>query len=97
MVYTDQRLELVRDQFIQGVQSSSTQLRLMKEMPKTVEEAACYSRDAVGSYKGGAEEAVQTAHTGVAGGRKGYETGGRRGLRGVVSDGGEAEKAGGRL
>ena len=33
---TDQRLELVRDQFIQGVQSSSTQLRLM---PKTVEEA----------------------------------------------------------
>ena len=33
---TDQRLELVRDQFIQGVQSSSTQLRLMKEMPKTV-------------------------------------------------------------
>eukprot|EP00731_Ephydatia_muelleri_P022914 Em0015g497a len=36
---TDQRLELVRDQFIQGVQSSSTQLRLMKEMPKTVEEA----------------------------------------------------------
>ena len=36
---TDQRLELVRDQFIQGVQCSSTQLRLMKEMPKTVEEA----------------------------------------------------------
>ena len=36
---SDQWLELVRNQFIQGVQSSSTQLKLMKEMPKTVEEA----------------------------------------------------------
>ena len=37
----DQRLELVRNQFIQdqGVHSSSMQLRLMKKMPKSVEEA----------------------------------------------------------
>ena len=35
----EQRLELVRNQFIQGVHSSSTQLRLMKEMPESVEEA----------------------------------------------------------
>ena len=35
---TEQRLKLVRNQFIQGVHSSSTQLRLMKAMPESVEE-----------------------------------------------------------
>ena len=35
----NQCLELARNQFIQGVHSSSTQLWLMKEMPESVEEA----------------------------------------------------------
>ena len=35
----EQRLQLVRDQFVQGVCSSTVQLRLMKEMPNTLDEA----------------------------------------------------------
>eukprot|EP00731_Ephydatia_muelleri_P030185 Em0021g708a len=35
----DQRLQLVRDQFVQGLRSSTVQLRLMKEMPETLDEA----------------------------------------------------------
>ena len=35
----DQRLQLVRDQFVQGLRSSTVQLRLMKEMPDTLDEA----------------------------------------------------------
>lgn len=35
----DQRKELVRNQFIQGVHSSSVQLQLMKEMPATIDAA----------------------------------------------------------
>ena len=34
-----QRLEMARNQFIQGVQSSKTQLELMKEKPRTLERA----------------------------------------------------------
>ena len=35
----DQLLQLVRDQFVQGLRSSTVQLRLMKEMPDTLDEA----------------------------------------------------------
>ena len=35
----EQRLQLVRDQFVQGVCSSTVQLRLMKVMPNTLDEA----------------------------------------------------------
>ena len=36
---SDQRLQLVRNQFVQGLRSSTVQLRLMKEMPDTLDEA----------------------------------------------------------
>ena len=35
----EQRKELLRNQFVQGVRSSSVQLKLMKEMPATLEDA----------------------------------------------------------
>ena len=35
----EQRKELLRNQFVQGVRSSSVQLKLMKEMPATLENA----------------------------------------------------------
>jgi len=34
-----QRLEIARDQFIQGIESPSIQLVLMREKPKTLEDA----------------------------------------------------------
>ena len=34
----EQWLQLVRDQFVQGLCSSTVQLRLMKEMPNTLDE-----------------------------------------------------------
>ena len=35
----EQRMEMVKNQFVQGVRSSSTQLALMKEKPKSLETA----------------------------------------------------------
>ena len=49
----EQRDVLIRNQFIQGVSSSSIQVQLIKEMPKTVKDAVALARRL---------EAVEVAH-----------------------------------
>ena len=49
--------ELVRDQFIRGIRSSTVQLRLMRERPKTLNEAL----QLAGQYQG-VEESQKRLH-----------------------------------
>ena len=60
-----QRLEMARNQFIQGVASASIQLVLMREKPKTVEELSAGDRSAA-TRCGDSTETVTSTSPGTA-------------------------------